>query len=194
MRSAPYRAGSGPSTGPTADVLLRPLRCRTEGDEGTMTATVDTMIGVEVVGRIVKRKLGEGGMGAVYLAEHPLLTSKPYVVKVLHLEYAARADIVDRLFQEAQTASAIPHPTIINIIDCSRLADGRPYIVMEYVPGVDLQDYAHAIGEQWGHPGRLPIELATPIVLQLLDGLRAAHERGVIHRDLKPANLMVVQN
>jgi len=86
----------------------------------------------------VTARLGEGGMGVVYLAEHPALGRKA-AIKVLHPQMAADPQVVSRFFQEARASNAIRHPNIVDTYDFGTLADGASYIIMEYLEGENLR-------------------------------------------------------
>src|SRR3954468_15402171 len=127
--------------------------------------------------RIV-RLLGEGGMGSVYEGENVRIHRK-VAIKVLHATVAAKADVVQRFEREAQAAGRIGSQHIVEVLDLGNLADGERLMVMEYLEGESL-------GERIKRQKRLsPHEVAT-VLVQLLEGLEAAHVAGIIHRDLKP--------
>ena len=134
--------------------------------------------------RIV-RKLGEGGMGAVYQAEHALI-EKRIALKVLFPELTRRADLVARFLQEAKAASRIGHENVIDISDFGQSPEGFVYIAMEYLDGQDLGHLLKTSGPQ-------PWTRARPILMQIAKALRAAHEHGIIHRDMKPENVFLIQ-
>ena len=126
------------------------------------------MIGHKVNNYELKRLLGEGGMGAVYLAEHPLLGRKA-AVKVLKPELAANTELVQRFLNEARAANAIHHPNIIDIIDVGFLPDGlTPYLMMELLQGESL-------GKRLQRERPLPIHEAVEIACQTASALSAAH-------------------
>jgi tRNA A-37 threonylcarbamoyl transferase component Bud32 len=133
--------------------------------------------------RIVK-KLGEGGMGAVYLAEHTLLGRRA-AVKVLQPNLSSNQDIVQRFFNEARAATAIADPGIVQIFDFGYHTDGSAYIVMEFLEGEPLD-------ARLKRHGRLAPEEALRLLRQVASSLHAAHSRGIIHRDLKPENIFLV--
>ncbi len=141
------------------------------------------MIGQSVGNYRVTRLLGEGGMGIVYLAEHPTLGRRA-AVKVLHPDLVATQEMIQRLFNEARAANAIGHPGIIEVSDLGLLPSGTPYIVMEYLEGQSL-------GARIGAAGRLSLGGALDIADQAASALSAAHAKGIIHRDLKPDNLFL---
>jgi serine/threonine-protein kinase len=128
--------------------------------------------------------LGEGGMGAVYLAEHPEIGRK-VAVKVLRAELGKDPQLLVRFLNEARAANAIRHPNIIEILDSGSNADGVPYLVMELLEGESLAGRLRRLG-------RLPVEGALAVAHQTASALGAAHAKGIVHRDLKPDNLFVV--
>jgi serine/threonine protein kinase len=131
--------------------------------------------------RIVK-KLGNGGMGTVYLAEHQI-TKRQVALKVINQAILRLPNALPRFLAEAQAASRLTHPNIVAVLDADRAGDLH-FLVMEYVAGVNLADYLHTHGP-------LPIELACRVAAQAAEGLQHAHEKGLVHRDIKPANLML---
>ena len=128
--------------------------------------------------------LGEGGMGAVYLAEHPAI-GRRVAVKVLHKNYIRDENLLTRFLNEARAANAIRHPNIIEILDSGTIADGTPFLVMELLEGESL-------GTRIRRDGALPIQSAVEFCYQTASALGAAHKKGIVHRDLKPDNLFVV--
>jgi eukaryotic-like serine/threonine-protein kinase len=128
--------------------------------------------------------LGEGGMGAVYLAEHPGI-GRRVAVKVLHKNYTRDEHLLARFLNEARAANAIRHPNIIEILDSGMLADGTPFLVMELLEGESL-------GTRLRQNGALSIAAAVDFAYQTASALGAAHAKGIVHRDLKPDNLFVV--
>jgi len=129
------------------------------------------------------RKLGEGSMGVVHLAEDADGTR--VAVKVLSKEFANDPDLAARLSREAAATRAIAHPNVARAIDVGRDADGTAWLVMEYVDGRPLRDVLTSGGAL--HPLR-----ALRIARNVLEALAAAHASGVIHRDVKPENVMLV--
>ncbi len=145
----------------------------------------DAMIGRMVGSYRIAKLLGEGGMGAVYLGEHPAIGSK-VAIKMLHAQYAAKPTIVERFFNEARSVNLIGHDNIVKILDFDVTGEGRHYFVMEFLHGRALQALLQ--------PGRpLPLQRAGPMLLQCCRALQAAHERGIVHRDFKPDNVFLVE-
>ncbi|MBA3391106.1 MAG: protein kinase [Deltaproteobacteria bacterium] len=133
--------------------------------------------------RLLKR-IGAGGMGEVWLAEHTLLGRRA-AVKLLHPMFSGRAEIVSRFFNEARAATAIADPGIVQIFDFGHHTDGTAYIVMELLEGETLD-------ARWRARSRLAYTEAVRIVRQVAASLGAAHARGIVHRDLKPENIFLV--
>jgi serine/threonine protein kinase len=132
----------------------------------------------------VVRPLGEGGMGVVYFAEHELLR-RPAAVKVLHAELSQSEDLVNRFVREARATAAIRHPGIVEVLDCGFHANGKAYIVMEFLEGRPLRQ--HLLDS-----GRLGAVDVAFMGRQIANAVGAAHARGVVHRDLKPDNVFLV--
>ncbi len=132
----------------------------------------------------IEGQLGEGGMGRVYAATHPVI-AKRAAIKVLHPELSVNAQAVERFVQEARSVNQIGHPNIVDIFAFGALPDGRSYFVMEWLRGESLRE---RMSRGW-----IPI----PEVHQILDtiavALAAAHENGIVHRDLKPDNVFLVE-
>lgn len=135
----------------------------------------------------IARVIGEGGMGRVYEAWHTRISNKRYAIKVLHEEYARNIGILKRFQREAETAACISHPNAVGVYDVDIVPIGheRPYLVSEYLEGVDL---SHWIKQQ----APLDVGFVKHITLQMCDALIEAHRRGVVHRDLKPQNIFLL--
>ncbi|QDU73999.1 Serine/threonine-protein kinase PrkC [Bremerella volcania] len=131
--------------------------------------------------RLLKH-LGTGGMSSVYLAEHILMNRK-VAIKVLPRRRVNDASYLARFHLEAQAAAHLDHPNIVRAFDVDN-EDNTHYIVMEYVPGADLQQIVR-------ESGPVPFEAAADYIAQAADGLQHAHDKGVVHRDVKPANLLL---
>jgi eukaryotic-like serine/threonine-protein kinase len=134
---------------------------------------------------LVTRKVGQGGMGAVYEATHTLI-GKRVAVKVLLDKYARREAIVARLKQEAQLASSIGNEHIIDITDFGNTADGRTFVVMEFLEGESL-------AECLAREITLPEQRILRVAAQAGSALAAAHAKGIVHRDIKPENLFLLK-
>jgi len=130
----------------------------------------------------VRRRLAEGGMGQVFVADHVFL-QKQVALKVLHPEMSAEPDAVERFTVEARAASLIEHENVVRVSDFGRSADGQLYLVMELLTGHTLADELQR--------GPVPAARARFIACEVLRGLEAAHARGVVHRDLKPENVFI---
>src|SRR5256886_2410886 len=133
--------------------------------------------------RIIE-KIGEGGMGEVYLAEDARLDRK-VAIKVLPADFAKDEDRLKRFEQEAKATSALNHPNILTVHDIGE-HDGKPYIVSELLEGEELR--------QRLNDGAIPLRKVTDYAQQIVSGLSAAHEKGIVHRDLKPENLFITKD
>jgi serine/threonine-protein kinase len=142
------------------------------------------VLGTNIGNYAVTATIGQGGMGAVYLAEHAMLGRRA-AVKVLLPALSTNRDIVARFFNEARALSAIRHPGIVEIFDFGYLPDASAYIVMEYLEGENL-------GARCRRLHQIDPRRALAIVRQIACALIAAHERGIVHRDLKPDNIFLV--
>lgn len=129
----------------------------------------------------LKRTLGSGGMGEVYLAEHQLM-KRPCAIKVIRPEKASEPQVLARFEREVRATAKLSHWNSIDIFDYGRTEDGAFYYVMEYLPG-------HNLGELVELHGPLPAERIVHLMRQVCDALAEAHGIGLIHRDLKPANI-----
>ncbi len=127
--------------------------------------------------------LGKGGMGEVYEAEHTGL-GVLVVVKLLFQSNWARRDLKERMRLEAQTGARIRHDNLVHVSDVGETLDGRAFLVMERL-------YGRSLGEELRGRGHIPVVEAVDIVQQVLSGLSAAHEVGIIHRDIKPDNIFL---
>src|SRR5262249_28254939 len=125
--------------------------------------------------------LGEGGMGAVYLAEHPGI-GRRVAIKVLHADLAKDEQLLLRFLNEARAANAIRHPNIIEVLDSGTTETGDTYLVMELLEGETL-------AARLKRRGPLSLRDTVDFALQTTSALSAAHAKGIVHRDLKPENL-----
>jgi serine/threonine protein kinase len=131
------------------------------------------------------RKLGVGGMGTVYEAEHVTI-KKRVAIKILNPEFAHRGELVERFLQEARAASMIAHENVVEITDFGATPGGSVFFVMEMLIGEDLS-------ETIKREAPLPWSRAAAITLQICRALQAAHDKGIIHRDMKPENVFRVE-
>src|SRR5262245_48341452 len=131
----------------------------------------------------ILRKLGVGGFGAVYEAEHPLLKRRA-AVKVLHAHPGVDSVAVQRFIEEARSASQISHRHIVDIFSFGQLANGQYFYVMDMLEGVTLDAFVR-------QRGRLEPELAVPLLRPIAQAIDALHAAAIVHRDLKPANIFL---
>ena len=140
-------------------------------------------IGSYVLNYVVERRIGEGGMGVVYLAQHTQLNRKA-AIKALHPMYVHNPAIRERFRQEAATMAQLKHPNIVDLYDYLEEPDAL-YLIMEFVEGRELDDYIQNVS------GPIPEERAIQLFTKMLDGFAYAHNQGIVHRDIKPSNLIV---
>ena len=139
--------------------------------------------GAKFAGYTIERRLGAGGMGEVYLAQHPRLPRHD-AIKVLKAGISSDPDYIERFNREADLASKLWHPHIVGILDRGKYR-GRLWISMDFVDGTDvsrlLQD----------HPDGMPVDEALEIVRAVASALDYSHSKGLLHRDVKPANILI---
>jgi serine/threonine-protein kinase len=147
-------------------------------------AGLNSLIGQTLLGQyLMESKLGEGGMGTVYLADQPAMDRKA-VVKVLHPHLTSDEKWVERFNREAKIASKLPHPNSITLYNYGSTDEGYVYIAMEFVDGPALADVIEEIGA-------MPLERVLRISSQICGAMQEAHELEIIHRDLKPDNIII---
>ncbi|HET7249345.1 MAG TPA: serine/threonine-protein kinase [Gemmatimonadales bacterium] len=160
--------------------------CQDDGTTLRAAAPATSLVGQVVADRYhVIKKLGEGGMGQVYLAEHVKMGRRS-AIKVMSPAMVHDPDAVARFNREAANASRITHPNVCAVYDFGETPDGLIYLAMEFVEGEPLT----AVIER---DGALSLARATAIFKQTADALQAAHDLGIVHRDLKPDNIMVAR-
>jgi len=133
------------------------------------------------------RKLGHGGMGAVYLAQH-LLMNEPRALKFLAAEYSLNQDFTARFLREVRTLRQIRNRNVVDCGDLEAAEDGSLFFSMEFVDGPDLRKFLHE------SPKPFNIPLALNIIRQVAEGLGAAHAKGMVHRDIKPENVLMTRD
>ncbi len=160
--------------------------CPNDGQTLRSAAPANDLVGQVVADRYhVVKKLGEGGMGQVYLAEHVKMGRRS-AIKVMNPSMVHDPDAVARFNREASNASRIAHPNVCAIYDFGETPDGLIYLAMEFIEGEPLTDLLE-------REGALPLERAASIFLQTAEALQAAHDLGIVHRDLKPDNIMLTR-
>jgi eukaryotic-like serine/threonine-protein kinase len=130
------------------------------------------------------RKLGEGGMGQVWLAEQAVPVRRQVALKLIRAGIDDQA-VLQRFQSERQSLAIMDHPAIAKVFDAGATPDGQPYFVMEYVQGVSIIDYCDQ--------HQLKIRDRLELFIKVCDGVLHAHQKAIVHRDLKPANILVVE-
>ena len=133
----------------------------------------------------LRSKIGCGGMGEVYLAEHQLL-KRPCAIKLIRAENGADPKALERFEREVRLTATLSHPNTVEIFDYGRTEDGTYYYVMEYLPGLNLKDLVK-------RHGPLPPGRVVYLLRQVCRALREAHAAGLIHRDVKPSNIFAAR-
>jgi tRNA A-37 threonylcarbamoyl transferase component Bud32 len=144
------------------------------------------MVGLQIGSYKLISKIGEGGMGEVFVAEHELL-KRTAAVKLLRAEIGADEGFVKRFINEAKATSQIGHPGVVRIYDFGQTPEGVTYMIMELLDGESL---LQRIRKQH----RLPLSVGARIIRQMAEALHAAHQQRVVHRDLKPDNVFLVKD
>jgi serine/threonine protein kinase len=144
------------------------------------------MINKQLLSYKIISVLGEGGMGAVYLAEHTSFDRK-VAIKAIHPHLAKNEEIRQRFKNEAATMARLQHPNIVGLYDYF-VDDEGLYLIMELVEGVELESYLQNIGSP------LDEHVSAAFMKQLLEAFSHAHDKGVIHRDIKPANILITND
>jgi serine/threonine-protein kinase len=160
--------------------------CPRDGTHLTTQATeTEALIAAGLSRRFrLVRRLGQGGMGTVFLAEQIGVGNRPVALKVLNRKLLDDPDFLLRFQNEAGSTGRIHHPNVVTIYESAQSDDGTPYIAMEFLEGESLREVLKQRGE-------LPVTEVAEILQQAARGLNAAHKLGIIHRDLKPDNLFL---
>ena len=166
MDSDPTRAGSSPA-------------------EPRGEAAHDGFQGRIIDGRYrILERLGEGGMGAVFVAEH-LTLQKRVALKTIHRQFAGNDEVAARFSREAMTSAHLEHPHVVSVLDYGLLPEGGAFLVMQLVAGTSLREHLM-------QRGVLPFREACQLIAQIADAVAHAHAHGIVHRDLKPENVLLV--
>jgi serine/threonine-protein kinase len=144
------------------------------------------------IGSVLKGKyrldgvIGVGGMAVVYKATHR--NQAEFAIKMLHPELSLNDNIRGRFLREGYAANSVKHPGVVLVVDDDIAEDGAAFLVMEILHGLTADDAWTALG------GRIPLDAACAVAVELLDVLAAAHDRGILHRDIKPANVFITRD
>ena len=160
--------------------------CQRDGQTLRAASPGGDLVGQVIADRYhISKKLGEGGMGAVYLAEHVKM-GRMSAIKVMGTGMSHDPEAISRFNREAANASRINHPNVCAVYDFGETEDGTIYLAMEFVEGRTLSAVLKETGP-------LPLPRAVGLLRQTADALQSAHDLGIVHRDLKPDNIMIVE-
>jgi serine/threonine-protein kinase len=155
-------------------------------DAFPLAPTEDKRLGMVLQDKYrIVRKIGEGGMGSVYEAEHVLIKRR-VAIKCLHAHFTSNEELVARFHREALAATAVGNEHIIEVTDMGALPDGTIFMVLEYLDGRDFASVLDTEGPQ-------RIDRVMHVAAQVCDALVAAHAKGIVHRDLKPENVFLIR-
>ena len=165
---------------PTIDALSSSDSAAREGEDAQASEGAPRSIGPY----LLVRKLGEGGMGQVWLAQQSVPVKRQVALKLIRAGMYDDA-VLQRFRAERQSLAMMDHPAIAKVFDAGATPDGQPYFVMEYVRGVPVTTYCDQ--------KQLGIRQRLELFMQVCDGVQHAHQKAIVHRDLKPANILVVE-
>jgi serine/threonine protein kinase/formylglycine-generating enzyme required for sulfatase activity len=183
---APPAPPYAPPTAPQ-EAIPPDLQSTPPPDLGIHVEESDPLIGQTIGDRYhLISKIGEGGMGAVYLAKHTLMAKK-IAVKILHPYLIGSLESMERFKREMRAASRFTHKNVIQIYDAGESKGRIFYMAMEFVEGEDLEDCIQ-------RDGAMPLVKALPLMMQILSAIDDAHKKGIVHRDLKAGNVMLTKD
>src|ERR1035438_3308949 len=150
--------------------------------DGASKGDVDEVVGTRIDRYKVLQRLGDGGCGAVYMAEQELPVRRRVALKVIKLGMDTES-VIARFETERQMLAMMGHPNIAHVLDAGATDEGRPYFVMELVSGTRITDYCDQ--------NKVPVKTRLNLFIQVCQAVQHAHQKGIIHRDLKPSNILV---
>src|SRR3984957_12628835 len=152
-------------------------------DQGQISTTGDAPAEGALLGRYrLIEKIGEGGMGEVWLAEQREPVRRRVALKLVKAGMNSR-EVIARFESERQALALMDHPAIAKVFDAGSTPEGAPYFVMEYVAGIPITDYCDK--------HRLTMRQRLELFIRVCDGVQHAHQKAILHRDLKPSNILV---
>jgi serine/threonine protein kinase len=177
--------GTSPPDRDAPTVAPRALAAAPAATASAPAPEPDPLVGSIVASRFrIAHRIGEGGMGAVYLAEHVAL-GKKVAIKILHAEMHSNPEVRARFKREAMAMAQLEHENIVAATDFGQLEDGAFFLAMEFIEGQSLRDLL-------AKSGRLAVLRALKILRQIASALTRAHSLSIVHRDLKPENILIV--
>src|SRR5215471_13855929 len=163
-----------PDTNPIGDC--------SSGGVGGIAPSAAVRLGQALGNYRILSKLGEGGMGQVWLAEQTAPLQRQVALKLIRVGMYDDS-VLQRFESERQSLASMSHPSIAKVFDAGTTPDGQPYFAMEYVPGLPITDYCDQ--------KRMKIHERLDLFLQVCEGVQHAHQKAIMHRDLKPANILI---
>ena len=189
-RSQPPQGPPAPraASAPLADSWVSAESVDSDSDDpdSKSSDTDEVLLGTTLLGSYrIERVLGEGGMGRIYEAQHTRIAEKRFAIKVLRPELITSSQVRARFQREIEAVARVTHPAVLTIIDVGSTDRGWPFMVCEYLHGMDLLRYLRRFGP-------LQDERVVQVGCRIAEALEATHAQGVIHRDLKPSNVFLL--
>jgi eukaryotic-like serine/threonine-protein kinase len=172
------------NTGPRKDIRLTETSSEASSGAAAVDFPAETFQRRSIGRYLLLEKLGEGGMGQVWLAEQATPVKRRVALKLIRAGMCDET-MLHRFQSERQSLAIMDHPAIAKVFDAGATPDGQPYFVMEYVPGLPITDYCDR--------NKLNFRQRLELFMEVCDGVQHAHQKSVLHRDLKPANVLVVE-
>ena len=162
----------------------RPIGDSSSGPTGGVAISAAIRLGEALGNYRILSRLGEGGMGQVWLAEQTAPLQRQVALKLIRVGMYDDS-VLQRFESERQSLASMSHPSIAKVFDAGTTPDGQPYFAMEYVPGLPITEYCDK--------KKLTIRERLDLFVQVCEGVQHAHQKAIMHRDLKPANILVVE-
>ena len=163
--------------------IVRHLAATTETNKGATSAfDTDRIVGTRIGPYKLLQKIGEGGCGAVYMAEQEKPVRRKVALKIIKLGMDTKS-VISRFEAERQALALMDHPNIARVLDAGAMVTGRPYFVMELVRGVRITEFCDS--------NKLPQRQRLELFIQICSAIQHAHQKGIVHRDVKPSNILI---
>ena len=171
-----------PTVAPTAPIGVTPSADLHAEAASSPSSQADNLVGQQIGPYILRRKLGQGGMGAVFEAVHESIGQRT-AIKVLHARFSEDSKVAERFVNEARATSIVRHPGLMKVYDQQKLPSGALCLIMEFLDGESLESRLQRLRRSGA---RLPTAQAVEIIRQAASALQAAHEAGIVHCDRFP--------